>query len=144
MASMNRVTLIGNLGSDPEVRFTQGGQPVCNFRMATTETWERDGAKQESTVWHQIVVWGKQGEACGKHLAKGRQVAVEGRIATREYDDKDGNKRTAFEIVASNVVFLGKPEGGGGSSSGSSGGGGGSSSGSSGGSKKTDDDPIPF
>lgn len=108
MASVNKVILIGNLGADPEVRFTPGGQAVCELRMATNESWtDKNGAKQERTEWHRIVVWGKQAENCGKYLSKGRTAYVEGRLQTRQWDDKDGNKRYTTEIVADRVQFLG-------------------------------------
>ncbi len=100
--------LIGNLGKDPEVRFTPGGQAVAKFPVATSEKWrDQQGQMQERTEWHNVVVWGKQAESCGQYLAKGRQVFVEGRIQTRNYDDKDGNKKYITEIVALNVRFLG-------------------------------------
>ena len=127
MASVNKVILLGNLGADPEVRFTPGGQAVANFRMATTDYWmdKASGQRQERTEWHRVVVWGKQAELCGEYLKKGRQCYVEGRLQTREWQDKDGQKRYTTEIVANQVVFLGgRGEGGGGG--GSYGGGGGS------------------
>jgi single-strand DNA-binding protein len=106
--SVNKVILIGNLGKDPEVRYTANGRAVARFPIATTEVWnDANGARQERTEWHNIVVWGKQGESCGQYLAKGRQVFVEGSIRTRSYDDKSGNKRYATEIVAQRVRFLG-------------------------------------
>ena len=106
--SVNKVILIGNLGKDPEVRFTQTGSAVANFSIATSEQWnDRDGTRQERTEWHNIVVWGKQAETCGQYLAKGRQVYVEGSIRTRSYDDKSGNKRYITEIVAQRIRFLG-------------------------------------
>jgi single-strand DNA-binding protein len=106
--SVNKVILIGNLGKDPEVRFTQTGSAVANFSIATSEQWnDRDGKRQERTEWHNIVVWGKQGELCGQYLAKGRQVYVEGSIRTRSYDDKTGTKRYVTEIVAQRIRFLG-------------------------------------
>ena len=112
--SVNKVILVGNLGKDPEVRFTNTGNAVANFSIATTEVWnDRDGKRQERTEWHNIVVWGKQAEHCGQYLAKGRQVYVEGSIRTRSYDDKSGNKRYVTEVVAQRVQFLG---GGGGTS----------------------------
>ena len=105
---VNKVILIGNLGKDPEVRFTQSGSAVANFSIATSEQWnDRDGKRQERTEWHNIVVWGKQGELCGQYLAKGRQVYVEGSIRTRSYDDKDGKKVYATEVVADDVILLG-------------------------------------
>ncbi len=106
--SVNKVILVGNLGKDPEVRFTGGGRAVCKFPLATSETWnDAEGHRQERTEWHNIVVWGKQGENCGQYLSKGRQVYVEGSIRTHSYDDKDGNKRYMTEIVAQQVRFLG-------------------------------------
>jgi single-strand DNA-binding protein len=106
--SVNKVILIGNLGKDPEVRFTQTGSAVANFSIATSEQWnDRDGKRQERTEWHNIVVWGKQAETCGQYLAKGRQIYVEGSIRTRSYDDKTGTKRYITEIVAQRIRFLG-------------------------------------
>jgi single-strand DNA-binding protein len=106
--SVNKVLLIGNLGKDPEVRFTAGGQAVARFPVATSEVWnDREGQRQERTEWHNVVVWGKQAETCGQYLAKGRQVYVEGSIRTRQYDDKDGNKRYITEVNAQRVQFLG-------------------------------------
>ncbi len=105
---VNKVILVGNLGADPEVRFTPSGQAVANFRIATSENWtDKAGQKQERTEWHRIVVWGKLGELCGEYLAKGRQCFVEGRLQTREWTDKEGKKNYTTEVVASNVVFLG-------------------------------------
>jgi single-strand DNA-binding protein len=106
--SVNKVILVGNLGKDPEVRFTNSGSAVARFSLATSEVWnDRDGNRQERTEWHNVVVWGKQGEHCGQYLAKGRQVYVEGSIRTRSYDDKSGNKRYVTEVVAQRVQFLG-------------------------------------
>lgn len=108
MSSVNKVTLIGRLGADPEVRYTQGGQPVASLRMATSENWtDRDGQRKERTEWHSITVWGKQAELCGQYLAKGRQAYIEGRLQTREYTDREGINRKAVEIVANQIVFLG-------------------------------------
>jgi single-strand DNA-binding protein len=108
MAGVNKVILVGNLGADPEVRFTPSGQAVANFRIATSENWtDKNGQKQERTEWHRIVVWGKLGELCGEYLAKGRQCYVEGRLQTREWTDKEGKKNYTTEVVASNVTFLG-------------------------------------
>lgn len=105
---INKVILIGNLGADPEVRYTQGGQAVCNFNIATSESWvDRSGDKQERTEWHRIVVWGKLGEICGEYLSKGRQIYMEGRLQTRQWEDRDGNKRYTTEVVARDVQFLG-------------------------------------
>jgi single-strand DNA-binding protein len=108
MASVNKVLLIGNLGADPELRYTNTGTAVANFRIATNEVWtDKNGEKQERTEWHQIVVWGKQGENCGKYLKKGRPVFVEGRLQTRSWEDQSGNKRYTTEVVAQAVQFLG-------------------------------------
>ncbi|MEL7368446.1 MAG: single-stranded DNA-binding protein [Myxococcota bacterium] len=143
MASVNKVFLIGNLGADPEVRYTSSGSAVANFSVATTEVWnDRNGERQERTEWHRIVVWGKQAEHCGEYLRKGRSVHVEGKIQTRSWDDRDGNKRYTTEVVANSVTFLGsRSEGGGGgggygggSGGGYGGGGGGYGGGSGGGS----------
>ena len=106
--SVNKVILIGNLGRDPEVRFTSNGRAVARFSIATTDVWkDAEGNRQERTEWHNIVVWGKQGETCAQYLAKGRQVYVEGSIRNSSYDDKSGNKRYVTEIVAQRVRFLG-------------------------------------
>jgi single-strand DNA-binding protein len=114
---VNKAIIIGNLGRDPEVRFTPSGRAVAKFSVATTERWtDQQGQRQEKTEWHNIVVWGKQAETCGQYLSKGRQVYVEGRISTRSYDDKDGNKRYTTEIIARDVRFLGGAGGGGGGS----------------------------
>jgi single-strand DNA-binding protein len=111
MASVNRVTLIGNLGRDPELRYTAGGQPVASFSVATNERWnDREGKTQERTEWHRIVVWGKLAEFCEKYLTKGRQILVEGRLRTRDWQDRDGNKRRTTEVEALNIVFLGRRE----------------------------------
>lgn len=109
MGSVNKVILLGNLGRDPEVRFTNAGQAVANFSLATSESWkDKEGQRQEKTEWHRIVVWGKLAELCGQHLKKGRQVYLEGQLQTREWEDKDGSKRQTTEIVARDVTFLGK------------------------------------
>ncbi len=127
MASVNRVTLLGNLGADPEMRYTPGGQAVANFRMATTDSWsdKSSGQRQERTEWHRVVVWGKQAELCNEYLKKGRQCYVEGRLQTREWTDKEGQKRYTTEIVANQIVFLGGRDGGGGGGGFGGGGGGG-------------------
>ena len=120
MASLNKVILIGNLGRDPEVRYTTGGSPVANFTMATTEQWSdaSTGEKKERTEWHRIVVWGKQAEIAGEYLRKGRSVFVEGNLQTREWTDRDGNKRYTTEVRARRFQMLGRPgeaqDGGGG------------------------------
>ncbi len=114
MASVNKVILIGNLGRDPELRYTQGGQAVTNLNIATSESFtDREGQRQERTEWHRVVVWGKQGENCAQYLSKGRSVYVEGRLETREWEDRDGNKRYTTEIKAQRVQFLGPRDGGG-------------------------------
>ena len=106
--SVNRVTLLGRLGNNPEMRTTNTGMTVANFNVATSENWnDKSGQKQERTEWHKIVVWGKLAELCGQYLTKGRQCYVEGRLQTRSWDDKDGNKRYTTEIVAAQVQFLG-------------------------------------
>ena len=108
MSSVNKAIIIGNLGRDPEVRFTQGGSAVCNFSVATSEKWrDKDGQNQESTEWHRIVAWGKLAELCGEYLAKGRSVYVEGSIQTREWADKEGQTRYTTEIKAREVKFIG-------------------------------------
>ena len=108
MSSVNKVILLGRLGADPEIRYTQSGQPVGSLRVATSENWnDRDGNRQERTEWHNITVWGKQAENCGQYLAKGRQVYIEGRLQSREYTDWDNVQRRGWEIVASKVVFIG-------------------------------------
>ena len=105
---VNKVIIVGNLGRDPEVRFTPSGRAVARFSVATTERWvDPQGQRQERTEWHNVVVWGKQAETCGQYLSKGRQVYVEGSLRTRSYDDRDGNKRYVTEIVARDVRFLG-------------------------------------
>jgi single-strand DNA-binding protein len=106
--SVNRVILVGRLGRDPEMRYTSGGQPVANFSVATDETYkDRNGTRQKRTEWHKIVVWGKQAEIAQKYLKKGSLIYLEGRIQTRQWDDKEGQKRTSFEIVANNFRMLG-------------------------------------
>ncbi len=106
--SVNKVLLLGNLGNNPEIRYTNTGTAVANFNLATSESWnDKTGQKQERTEWHRVVVWGKLAELCEKYLSKGRQCFVEGRLQTRSWDDKDGNKRYTTEIVASTVQFLG-------------------------------------
>jgi single-strand DNA-binding protein len=106
--SVNKVILVGRLGRDPETRYTSGGQAVANFSMATDETYkDRNGERQKRTEWHKIVVWGKQAEIAQQYLKKGSLVFIEGRIQSREWQDKEGQKRTAFEIVANNFRMLG-------------------------------------
>ncbi len=114
MASVNKVILIGNLGRDPELRFVQSGQAVANFTLATNDRWtDREGKPQERTEWHRIVVWGKQAENCANYLSKGRPVYIEGRLQTREWEDKEGQKRQTTEVVAQIVQFLGSRDAGG-------------------------------
>ena len=104
----NKHTIIGNLGSDPEVRYTASGDAVCNFRVATNESWtNKQGQKVTDTQWHRITVWRGLAEVCGQHLAKGRQVLVEGKSKTRQWTDRDGQTRYTTEIHADKVVFLG-------------------------------------
>jgi single-strand DNA-binding protein len=110
MSYVNKVILIGRLGADPEMRRTADGTPVATFRIATTESWKnKDGSKAEQTEWHRIVAWRKLGEIAGEYLRKGKLVYVEGRIQSREYEDREGIKRKTFEIVANNMKMLGGP-----------------------------------
>ncbi|HSR53317.1 MAG TPA: single-stranded DNA-binding protein [Acidobacteriota bacterium] len=112
---INKVILIGNLGRDPEMRYTQSGTPVCNFSIATTENYQdRSGNRQERTEWHNIVTWSKLAEICNQYLSKGRQVYIEGRLQTREWTDRDGNSRRTTEVVANEMKMLGSPGSGGG------------------------------
>src|SRR5512147_3112392 len=107
---VNKVILIGNLGKDPEVRYTQGGQAVANLRIATSRSWtdKQSGQRKEETEWHDVEVWGKQAEQCGEYLAKGRQVYVEGRLKTDKWQDKtSGQERSRVKVVADSVRFLG-------------------------------------
>ena len=142
--SLNKVMLIGNLGRDPEVRYTQSGTAVANFTLATNERWtDRDGNRQERTEWHRIVVWGKQAEIASQYLRKGRQIFVEGSLQTREWTDKEGQKRYTTEIKAFNFQMLGSRDGGGGDG----GGGGPQEPGGhddAGGGGSYQDDDIPF
>lgn len=109
MAGINKVLLIGRLGRDPEVRYASNGVAVTNFTLATSEEWKdkNSGQKQERTEWHRIVAFARLGEICGEYLRKGSQVYVEGRLQTRSWDDRDGNKRYTTEIVAQNMQMLG-------------------------------------
>ena len=152
MAGVNKAILVGNLGRDPELRTTPNGQSVVNFTLATSETWtDKSGERVERTEWHRIVVWGRTAEMCNQYLSKGRTVYVEGRIQTREWEDKDGNKRYTTEINANTVNFIG-PRGSSGSDSGggptgggaASSGGGGGSGGPAGDPGPPMDDNIPF
>src|SRR5215471_5592839 len=113
MGSINKVILIGNLGADPELKYTPSSRPLCNLRIATTEVFkDKTGQRQERTEWHRVTVWGDQAENCSKYLSKGRSVYVEGKLQTRSYD-KDGQKHWATDVVADRVVFLGSGGGGG-------------------------------
>ena len=172
MASVNKVILLGNLGRDPETRYTTGGDAVTNLNIATSEQWkDKNGEKQERTEWHRVVLFGRQAEIAGEYLKKGRSVYIEGRLQTRKYTDKDGVEKYSTEIVGDRMQLIGSARdagsgsadadfgsgtggaprrsggGGGGGSGGGSGGGGGGTGGSTGGSgRKPDDfdDDIPF
>lgn len=135
--SVNKVILVGRLGRDPETRFTGGGQAVANFSIATDESYkDRAGERQKRTEWHKIVVWGKQAEIAQQYLKKGSLVFIEGRIQSREWQDKEGQKRTRFEIVANNFRMLGgRAEG---AAAGMSSGGGGAVS------HSADNEPMPM
>ncbi len=123
---LNRVMLLGNLGADPELKMTSGGQAVLKLRLATSETYlDRNKVRQERTEWHSVVVWGKRAEALGKFLTKGSRLFIEGGLRTSNYDDKDGNKRYRTEVVASNIILSGSAGGRGGGGGGGAGGGGG-------------------
>lgn len=114
MSGVNQVIVLGNLGQDPELRYTQSQEPVATMSIATSEEWtDKNGEKKENTEWHRVVVWGKQAENCAKYLAKGHKAFVQGRLQTRSWDDKDGIKRYTTEIVAQRVQFLGAPQGSG-------------------------------
>ena len=149
MGSVNKVILVGNLGRDSELRYTPGGAAVATLNLATTEVWnDKQQQRQEKTEWHRIVLWGKQAESLQEYLTKGKQIYVEGRLQTRQWDDKDGNKRYTTEIKADRITLLGGGGGGGGRSSG--GGGGADRGGSQGGGmdeppmEPITDDDIPF
>ena len=124
---LNRVILIGNLGQDPELRFTQSQQGVLSLRMATTESFFDTNTKErkERTEWHTVIVWGKRGEALNKILSKGSRICIEGRLQTRSWEDKQGSKRYTTEVVANNVILLGGRGEGRGEAGGGGGGGGG-------------------
>ena len=114
MASVNKVILVGNLGRDPEVRYMPNGEAVCNFSIATTDSWkDKAGAKQERTEWHNIVMYRKLAEIAGEYLKKGRPVYVEGRLQTRKWQTKEGQDRYTTEIIADQMQMLGGREGGG-------------------------------
>jgi single-strand DNA-binding protein len=111
---VNKVILIGNLGADPEIRYTTGGTAVATLRLATTESWtDKTGERTERTEWHRVILWGKTAEIASQYLTKGRQVYVEGRLQTREWQDKEGNKRFTTEVNANTMFMLGRGEGGG-------------------------------
>jgi single-strand DNA-binding protein len=115
MGSVNKVILIGNLGADPELKYTPSNRAVCNLSLATNEVFkDKAGQRQERTEWHRVTVWGEQAEHCSKYLGKGRSVYVEGRLQTRSWDDKEGKKRYSTDVVADRVVFLSGASGGGG------------------------------
>jgi single-strand DNA-binding protein len=142
---LNRVMLLGNLGQDPTLRFTQSGQAVLSLRLATNESFlNKEGERQERTEWHSVTVWGKRAEGLNKVISKGTQLFVEGRLQTRSWDDKQGQKRYSTEVVANNVILVGSRGGGGGGHDGPpppsdddmQGGGGGGAGGG--------DDDIPF
>lgn len=112
MASVNKAILVGNLGKDPEVRFMPNGDAVCNFSIATTDSWkDKQGAKQERTEWHNIVIYGKLAEIAGEYLKKGRPVYAEGRITTRKWQTKEGQDRYTTEIIATSMQMLGGKDG---------------------------------
>jgi single-strand DNA-binding protein len=166
MASVNKVILLGNLGRDPETRYTTGGDAVCNLNIATSEQWkDKSGEKQEKTEWHRVVLFGRQAEIAGEYLKKGRSVYIEGRLQTRKYTDKDGVEKYSTEIVGDRMQLIGSaregggggdadfsggaPSGGGGGAprrEGSGGGGGGAKPAGGGAKKNVDDfdDDIPF
>jgi single-strand DNA-binding protein len=114
MGSVNKVILVGNLGRDAELRYTPGGAPVATLNMATTEIWnDKGGQRQEKTEWHRVVLWGKTAESLSEYLTKGKQIYVEGKLQTRQWDDKDGNQRDTTEVRGDRVVLLGGGGGGG-------------------------------
>jgi single-strand DNA-binding protein len=146
MGSVNKVILVGNLGRDAELRYTPGGAAVATINMATTETWnDKSGQRQEKTEWHRVILWGKTAESLTEYLTKGKQIYVEGKLQTRQWDDKDGNKRYTTEIKGDRVVLLGGGGGGGRGASADRGGdmGGGGAPGPDATEPLTDDD-IPF
>lgn len=122
---INKVILVGNLGADPEIRYTPSGTAVANFRIATSETrTNKEGQKETKTEWHRIVTFGKLAEICGEYLAKGKQVYIEGKIQTRAWDDRDGNKKYTTEIIANQMQMLGSAKDSAVAAGGGSGGGG--------------------
>ena len=113
MAGVNKVILVGNLGNDPTVRYTKSGQAVASCSLATSEKWtSKDGNKETKTEWHRLVVWGKLAEIFGEYLSRGSQIYCEGKLQTREWDDKEGNKRQTTEVVVNNMTMLGQAGGG--------------------------------
>jgi single-strand DNA-binding protein len=155
MGSVNKVILVGNLGRDAELRYTPGGAAVATINMATTEVWnDKGGQRQEKTEWHRVVLWGKSAESLTEYLTKGKQIYVEGRLQTRQWDDKDGNKRYTTEIRGDRIVLLGggggrsggggMSRGGGGASEESMGGGHGGGAPAPDGPEPITDDDIPF
>jgi single-strand DNA-binding protein len=170
MASVNKVIILGNLGRDPETRYTTGGEAVTNLNIATSEQWkDKSGEKQERTEWHRVVLFGRQAEVSGEYLKKGRSVYIEGRLQTRKYTDKDGVEKYSTEVIGDRMQLIGggregggdaefPGDGGGGASRGGTGGGGGGgarreSTGGGGGAKPAApgkknvddfDDDIPF
>ena len=110
MASVNKAIIVGNLGRDPEMRYTQSNTPGATFSVATTDQWtDKNGERQERTEWHRVVAWARLAEICGQYLQKGKQVYIEGRLQTREWEDKNGQKRYTTEIVAREMQMLGRP-----------------------------------
>jgi single-strand DNA-binding protein len=144
MSGVNKVILVGNLGSDPTTRYTQSGTAVANFNIATTERFNnKSGEREERTEWHRIVAWGKLAEICQQYLKKGKQVYIEGRLQTRSWEDQQGNKRYTTEVVARDMVMLGRvgdtmdvPSGGGYDDE--------PQGAATGGGSSSDDDDLPF
>jgi len=109
MAGVNKVIIVGNVGRDPEVRYTQSGKAVASFSVATSERFQdKEGQPQERTEWHRVVAWGRLAEICGEYLRKGKQIYVEGRLQTRDWEDKDGHKRYTTEVIANVMQMLGR------------------------------------
>jgi single-strand DNA-binding protein len=144
--SVNKVTLIGRLGRDPELKYTASGTAYCRFSIATDDSWtdKSSGERQERTEWHNIVAWDRLAEICGQYLTKGKMIYLEGQIQSRKYEDKDGNQRMAFDIRARDMVMLGSPGDGQRGGGGGGGGGGSSDAETSGGAAPITDDDIPF
>ena len=152
MSGVNKVILVGNLCQDPTVRYTKSGTAVASFSLATNERWkgkdakrmQKGGKKEEKTEFHRIVIWGKLAEISGEYLSKGKQVYLEGRLQTREWEDSDGNKKQTTEIVASNMTMLGQASGSSSPSTGGSSAPSGGQQSSSGKEQDFEDDDIPF